>query len=107
MTTWPICEVCLPTSGKFDLKFKPKKCALFHWRVEFWGRQVSPQGVEMGDSCVEAVQNWAASRSTKDVERFWGFIERFYSWLRSIGISPQPLDREETFHLGAGAASRR
>ena len=69
-TTWPICEVCLPASGKFDLKFKPKKCALFQRRVEFLVRQVSPQGVEMGDSYEEAVQSWAASRSTKDVERF-------------------------------------
>ena len=34
------------------------------------GRQVSPQGVEMGDSYVEAVRDWVAPRSTKDVERF-------------------------------------
>ena len=36
-------------------------------------RQVTPQGVEMGDSYVEAIQDWPAPRSTKDLERFWGF----------------------------------
>ena len=58
---------------EFDLKFKPKKCALFQRRVEFLGRQISRQGVEMGDSYVEAIRYWPAPRSTKDVERFWGF----------------------------------
>ena len=72
-TTWPTYAVCFPASRKFDLKFKPKKCALCRRRVEFLGRQVSPQGVEMGDSYVEAVRDWAAPSSTKDVERFLGF----------------------------------
>ena len=58
---------------EFDLKFKPKKCALFQRRVEFLGRQISRQGVEMGDSYVEAIRYWPAPRSTKDVERFLGF----------------------------------
>ena len=56
---------------EFDQKLKQKKCALFQRRVEFLGRQVSPQGVEMGDSYVDIVRDWAASRSTKDVERIW------------------------------------
>ena len=37
------------------------------------GRQVSPQGVEKGDSYVEAIRDWVALHSTKDVERFLGF----------------------------------
>ena len=37
---------------EFDLKFKPKKCALFQRRREFLGLQVSPEGVEMRDSYV-------------------------------------------------------
>ena len=55
-------------SFAFELKFKPKLR-----RVEFLGRQVSPRDVEMGDSYVEAVWNWAAPRSTNDEERFLGF----------------------------------
>ena len=58
---------------EFDLKFKPKKCALFQRRVEFLGRQVNPQGVDMGDSYMEAARDWAPTRSTKDVDRFLGF----------------------------------
>ena len=58
---------------EFHLKFKPKKCALFQRRVEFLGRRVSPQDVEMGDSYVEAIRYWPAPHSTKGLERFFGF----------------------------------
>ena len=55
-----------------DQKFKLKKCALFQRRVKFLGRQVSPHGSKLGDSCVDIVRDWAAPRSTKDVKRFLG-----------------------------------
>ena len=58
---------------ELDLKVKPKKYAFFRRRVEFLGRQVSPQVMETGGSYVQTVRDWADPRSAKDVERFLGF----------------------------------
>jgi hypothetical protein len=55
---------------RFDLKFKPKKCALFQTHVEFLGRIVSQSRVEMGDKHIEAVREWPVPTNTKEVERF-------------------------------------
>ena len=78
---------------EFDLKFKPKKCALFQRKVEFLGRQVSPQGVEMGDSYVEAVRDWVVPRSTKDVERFLGFANYHRGFIAGYAQLAFPLYR--------------
>ena len=78
---------------EFDLKFKPKNCALFQRRVEFSGRQVSPKGVEMGDSYVEAVRYWPAPCSTKDVERFWGFANYHRGFIAGYAQMTFPLYR--------------
>ena len=43
------------------------------------GRQVSPKGVEMGNSYVEVIRDWPAPRSTKDVDRFLGFANYYYT----------------------------
>lgn len=58
---------------EYDLKFKPKKCELFRRRVEFFGRQVSGTGVEMGDEYIEAIKDWTTPANVKDIERFFGF----------------------------------
>jgi hypothetical protein len=58
---------------EFDLKFKLKKCELFQTRVEFLGRQVSRHGIEMGDTYISAVREWAVPSNVKKVERFLGF----------------------------------
>lgn len=57
----------------FGLKFKPRKCELIRPKVEFLGRTVSKDGVEMGDQYLEAVREWPISKDVKAVERFLGF----------------------------------
>ena len=69
-----------------DLKFKPKLR-----RVEFLGRQVSPQDVEMGDFYVEAVWNLAAPRSTNDEERFLGFANYHRGFIAGYAQLAFPL----------------
>ena len=74
----------------FHLKFKPKKCAFFQRRVEFLGRQLTPRGVVMGDSYVEAFRDLAAPRSIKDVERFLGFSNYNRDFIAGYAHFPFP-----------------
>ncbi len=56
------------------LKLKPKKCALFQEKVEFLGRIVSHDSLEIADQDVVTVKNWPVPSCSKDVERFLGLV---------------------------------
>lgn len=43
----------------YGVKFKPRKCEFFQQTIEFLGRSVSSEGVEMGDQYIEAVRDFA------------------------------------------------
>ena len=76
-----------------DQKFKPKKCALLQKRVELLGRQVSPQGVELGDSNVKTFWDWAALHSNKDVDRFLGFANYYRGFMAGYAQLAFPFYR--------------
>ena len=42
---------------KYQLKLKPKKCVLFTKTVEFLGRKVSADGLEIGNQHLKPVQD--------------------------------------------------
>ena len=56
-------------------------------------RQVSPQGMEMGDSYVETFRDWATPHSTKDVERFLGFANYHRGFIASYAQLAFPFYR--------------
>jgi hypothetical protein len=76
---------------EFDLKFRPKKCELFHTRVEFFGRQVRRRGIEMGDAYISAVLEWAVPSSAKKVERFLGFANYDRAFIARCAELANPL----------------
>lgn len=39
----------------YQLKLKPRKCDLFKPKVEFFGRLVGPDGIEIGKADIEVV----------------------------------------------------
>jgi hypothetical protein len=43
---------------KYQLKLKPQKCVLFTKTVEFLGRKVSADGLEIGNQHLKPVQDW-------------------------------------------------
>jgi hypothetical protein len=47
---------------------------LFTKTVEFLGRKVSADGLEIGNQHLKPVQDWVRPTSTRHVERFLGFI---------------------------------
>ncbi|XP_056003459.1 uncharacterized protein LOC130046578 [Ostrea edulis] len=76
---------------EFDLKFKPKKCELFQTKVEFLGRQVSGKGIEMGDTYIAAVREWAPPTNVKEVERFLGFANYHRTFIAGYAQLACPL----------------
>ena len=58
---------------EYGLRFKPRKCELFRQRVQFLGRTISADGVEMGDQYISAIKDWKVPQNTKDTQRFLGF----------------------------------
>ena len=88
---------------QFGMKFKPKKCELFCSKVEFLGRTVSAEGVEMGNQYIEAVKEWPLPTESKGVERFLGFANYHRSFIPDFSHIAKPLydlTGKKGFHWG-------
>ncbi len=59
---------------QYGLKLKPRKCELYQVRVEFLGRVVGKQGLQMGVEHIKVVQNWPTPKNTRQVEQFLGLV---------------------------------
>ena len=57
-----------------NLKLKPRKCQLFQKRVNFLGRVISPDGIEMDPAKVERVAKWPTPNTAKEVASFLGLV---------------------------------
>ena len=75
----------------YELKLKPKKCALFQTKVEFLGRDVDNTGLHLKAEQVEAVQNWPVPQRTRDVERFLGLVNYHRMFLKDYARVAAPL----------------
>lgn len=59
---------------KYNLKLKPKKCQLFQQEVEFLGKLVSSDGIQIVPSKAEAVQKWPVPTTRKELMSFLRFV---------------------------------
>lgn len=75
----------------YQLKLKPKKCELFQRRVEFLGRYVGPDGLEIGISDIQTVLDWPHPKSVKDVEKFLGLLNYHRSFIKDYAKKAAPL----------------
>ena len=75
----------------FGLKLKPKKCELFQTEVEFLGRVVSQNGIEIGPGYVETINSWPVPKTTKDVEKFCGFANYHRNFIQDLAQLAIPL----------------
>jgi len=76
---------------KYGLKLKPKKCVFFQHEVEFLGRNVSNDSLEMADKDIEVVVNWPVPKCYKDVERFMGLSNYHRSFIKDFAAVSKPL----------------
>ena len=100
----------------YGLRLKPRKCSLFKTQVEFLGRLVSHDGVQVLPESIKAVTEWPAPKSVKEVQRFIGLANYHRLFLKDFAKLAEPLfriirtkqfvweDREETCFKSIKAA---
>ncbi|XP_063952099.1 uncharacterized protein LOC135153446 [Lytechinus pictus] len=76
---------------QFELKLKPKKCALLQTKVEFLGREVDNTGIHLRAEHVQAVQSWPVPKNTREVERFLGLVNYHRVFLKNYAKVAAPL----------------
>lgn len=67
---------------QFHLYLKLEKCEFHQPTIQFLGYIISPEGIQMKCTKVEAVKNWTQPHTIKDLQRFLGFAN-FYHWFMS------------------------
>jgi len=75
----------------YQLKLKPKKCVLFQKRVEFLGRWVSEEGIEMTEDHISVVKNWSTPTTTREVEQFLGLANYHRAFVKNYAQMAIPL----------------
>lgn len=58
----------------YNLKLKPKRCALFQKEVEFLGKIVSSRDISFSQTKTEAVKNWPVPTYPTELSSFLGFL---------------------------------
>uniref|UniRef100_A0A670IJD3 Gypsy retrotransposon integrase-like protein 1 n=1 Tax=Podarcis muralis TaxID=64176 RepID=A0A670IJD3_PODMU len=72
---------------------KLSKCEFHQRTVDFLGHRLSPDGVQMDPGKVTAVQEWAAPRNRKDLQRFLGFANYYRTFIADYAHRTTPLTR--------------
>ena len=75
----------------FQLKLKPRKCALFQHRVEFLGRSIDRGGMQLKEENIKSVEDWPAPKNTKQVEQFLGLVNYHRIFLKDYAAVAAPL----------------
>ena len=73
--------------------------------MEFLGRHVSRNGIEMGDTYISAVREWAVPTNVKEVEKFLGFANYHRAFIAGYAEMANPLysvTGKKPFHWGPG-----
>ena len=78
---------------KHQLKLKPKKCVLFHRRIDFLGRFISEDGIELAETDIKAVLDWPVPQSTREVEQFLGLANYHRNFIKNFSRIAVPLYR--------------
>ena len=88
---------------QYGLKLKPKKCTFCLKKVEFLGRIVGENSIEISEKDIEAVKEWPTPKNTKYVERFLGLANYHRSFIQNFAELAVPLygiTGKKAFHWG-------
>ena len=83
----------LETLRNVKLFAKAEKCEFDCKEVEFLGYRTSPNGINMDARKVEAITNWKLPKTLKEVQRFLGFANFYWSFVKDYSKIAAPLTR--------------
>ncbi|KAK3510970.1 hypothetical protein QTP70_027791, partial [Hemibagrus guttatus] len=67
------------------------KCEFHRTTVTFLGYIISPRGAEMDTNKVRAVSEWPAPSTIKELQRFLGFTNFYWRFIRNYSLVAAPL----------------
>ncbi|KAI2645046.1 Transposon Tf2-9 polyprotein [Labeo rohita] len=70
---------------------KEEKCQFHQESVAFLGYMISPAGVAMDETKVNAVRNWPLPKTLKELQRFLGFSNFYCRFIRNFSTVAAPL----------------
>ncbi|KAL0170112.1 hypothetical protein M9458_034708, partial [Cirrhinus mrigala] len=76
---------------EFHLFLKAEKCTFHQSHTQFLGYHIDASGVSMDNSKVEAIVNWPAPSTVKELQRFLGFSNFYRRFIDNFSILASPL----------------
>jgi len=73
------------------LHLKPQKCVFFQQTVHFLGHTVSPTGIQMDSSKVQAISQLPPPTNVSELRRFLGMAGYYRRFIRNFGDIAHPL----------------
>jgi hypothetical protein len=67
-----------------NLVTSPEKYIRSSERVEFLGYVITPDGIEMSEDKIEAIKEWQAPMSLRDVQSFPGFPNFYWRFIKDF-----------------------
>lgn len=68
-----------------------EKCKFHQTSVSFLGYIISPEGVAMDESKVQAVLNWPQPTTIKGVQHFLGFANFYSQFIKGFSMIAAPI----------------
>ncbi|VEN40030.1 unnamed protein product [Callosobruchus maculatus] len=75
------------------LKLSPKKCHLFHKKVQYLRHVVSQEGIAVDPQKIEAVRGWSVPKNKHDVRSFLGLCTYYRRYVAGFATIAKPLTR--------------
>ncbi|GJU11344.1 putative reverse transcriptase domain-containing protein [Tanacetum coccineum] len=76
-----------------QLYAKFSKCDFWLESVQFLGHVINSKGVHMDSAKVEAIQNWSASTTRKEVRQFLGLAGYYRRFIEGFSLISKPLTK--------------
>ena len=74
------------------LKLNPEKCTFCRKEVEFLGFTVSEEGIHTSKSKIQAVNDWPAPKTLKELRSFLGFASYYRRFVEGFSKLAKPLN---------------
>jgi len=88
----PLTEI-MHVSEKEKLYGNLKKCTFFTNEVTFLGYVVTPEGINVEDSKVEAIRSWPTPKSIHDIQSFHGLASFYRRLIRNFSTVVAPMTK--------------